>query len=97
MSFLTAGRSHGRSYNRGSPTLQQHQTSLNQSFNGHKTSWNTSGYQNNSSLNNTSVQSGGSAHYVSPYNNYAKTAVITDERELQAYLKCVYNHQVFHL
>lgn len=78
MISLTAGRN----YNRGSPTLQQHQTSLN----GQNTSWNTSGYQNRS-LNNTSVQSGGSAHYESPYNNYTKTAVITDERDLQKYLK----------
>lgn len=75
-----------------SPTQyqQQHTHFHNQSLSSlQNTSWNS---YNNSSLTNRSAQnvsinSNTSIAFTSPYKNYSKNDVITDERELQQYLK----------
>lgn len=83
----------GWMYNRLSPSQsgaagpsfgQHHHNSFNQSYN-NNTSWNSS--LNNNNNNSGMQQSQSSTPFTSPYKNYGKNEIITEERELQKYLK----------
>lgn len=96
--FFKANRtisSPGWVYTRGGspPKYQSHHTSFNQSNTSlQNTSWHS--YNNSSITNrstqNTSISSNTSIPFTSPYKNYSKNDVITDERELQQYLKYLF-------
>lgn len=92
MNSYTANRSNGSAaswlYQRGSPQSHSPQTQHNSIHNQSESLWSNSSFHNNSSLNQSSAGgASGNGSFASPYKNFNKKEIITEEHELQKYMR----------